>query len=55
MKQILVLSAAGVGVFGLWSLSFTSDPSGWVLALVGITGAGFFGRPRTKPAMDMEE
>ncbi len=55
MKQILVLSAAGVGVIGLWSTTATSDPVGWVLALAGITGAGFFSRPKTKPSMDVEE
>ena len=55
MKQILMLSAAGVGVLGFWTTSLSSDPSGWVLALAGIASAGFIGRPKTKPSMDIEE
>ncbi len=55
MKQIMVLSAAGVGVIGLWSASVSSDPRGWVLALAGIAGAGLISRPKTKPSMDVED
>jgi hypothetical protein len=55
MKQILMLSAAGVGVFGLWTTTVSADPSGWVLALASIAGAGFIGRPKTKPSMDVED
>ncbi len=55
LKQILVLSAAGVGVVGLWTTSVSSDPGAWVLALAGIAGAGFLSWPKTKPAIDVDD
>jgi len=55
LRQLIVLSAAGVGVVGLWSSPLSVDPGAWVLALAGIAGVGFLGRPKTKPTMDMEE
>jgi MYXO-CTERM domain-containing protein len=54
VKPAFLLAATAVGVASIWSAS-VSDPGAWVLALAGIAGAGFIGRPKSKPSLEDEE
>ena len=54
LTRVFFLAAAAVGAAGLWGAS-VSEPGAWVLALAGIAGAGFIGRPKSKTALEDED